>query len=389
MAAVGRGYLTRRLQGFGTSVFAEVTQLAVRHGAVNLGQGFPDFDGPEFVKDAAVAAIRAGHNQYSRMSGTAELSRSVAEHQRRFYGLDYDPDTEVTVTSGATEAIHSTLQALLDPGDEVVLFEPFYDSYPACIALAGASARVVTLRAPSFAYDPAELEAALSPRTRAILVNTPNNPSGKVFTRAELSHLAGLCRERDLVAITDEVYEHMSYDDEHVPLASLPGMRERTVTISSTGKAFSLTGWKVGYACAAPEITAALRGVHQFVTFCVATPFQHAMAAALSAPDAYFDSLRRDYRARRDRLCQGLRDAGLAALVPAGTYFAQADIRPLGFDDDLAFCRMLPERVGVAAIPASAFYLNKAEGRHLVRFAFCKTDATLDEGIRRLRALRG
>ena len=388
MAAVGRPHLTRRLQGFGTSIFAEVTQLATRYGAVNLGQGFPDFDGPAFVKDAAVAAIQAGHNQYSRMTGIPELCRAVAHHQRRFYGLDYDPDAEVTVYSGATEAIHSTLQALLDPGDEVVLFEPFYDSYPACIALAGATARVVTLRAPRFAYDPAELEAAITPRTRVLLVNSPGNPSGKVFTRAELEHLAELCASHDLIAVADEVYEHMTYDADHVPLASLPGMRGRTVTISSTGKTFGLTGWKIGYTCAAPEISAALRGVHQFVTFCVATPFQHAMAVALTAPDAYFESLQRDYRGRRDRLCQGLREAGFEVLVPSGTYFVQADVRPLGFEDDVAFCRMLPERVGVAAIPTSAFYVNKAEGRHLVRFAFCKTDATLDEGIRRLRALK-
>lgn len=388
MAAVDRPHLTRRLQGFGTSIFAEVTALALRHGAVNLGQGFPDFDGPDFVKDAAIAAIRAGRNQYSPMIGTPELRRAVADHQRRFYGLEFDPGAEVTVYSGATEAIHSTLQALLDPGDEVVLFEPFYDSYPACVALAGAKARVVTLRAPSFGYDPTELEEAFSERTRAILVNTPNNPSGKVFTRPELEHLAELCHRYDLLAITDEVYEHMTYDAVHVPMASLPGMRERTVTISSTGKTFSMTGWKVGYTCASPELSAAFRGVHQFVTFCVATPFQHAMATALAAPDAYFEALARDYRARRDRLCQGLEDAGFGVLVPSGTYFVQADIRPLGFDDDVAFCRMLPERVGVAAIPTSAFYANKAEGRHLVRFAFCKTDATLDEGIRRLRALR-
>jgi N-succinyldiaminopimelate aminotransferase len=388
MAAVGRPHLTRRLQGFGTSIFAEVTALALRHGAVNLGQGFPDFDGPDFVKDAAIQALREGRNQYSPMIGTPELRRAVAEHQRRFYGLDYDPDAEVTVYSGATEAIHSTLQALLDPGDEVVLFEPFYDSYPACIALAGATPRVVTLRAPRFAYEPAELEGAISDRTRAILVNTPNNPSGKVFTRGELEHVADLCRKHDLLAITDEVYEHMTYDAAHVPLASLPGMRERTVTISSTGKTFSLTGWKIGYSCASPELSAATRSVHQFVTFCVATPFQHAMATALAAPDAYFEALARDYRARRDRLCQGLEDAGFGVLVPSGTYFVQADIRPLGFEDDVELCRLLPERVGVAAIPTSAFYANKAEGRHLVRFAFCKTDATLDEGIRRLRALR-
>jgi N-succinyldiaminopimelate aminotransferase len=388
MAAVGRPHLTRRLQGFGTSIFAEVTALAVRHGAVNLGQGFPDFDGPEFVREAAVRALREGRNQYSPTSGTSELRRAVAEHQRRFYGLDYDADAEVTVYAGATEAIHSTLQALLDPGDEVVLFEPFYDSYPACIALAGATARVVTLRAPRFEYDPDELLAAITPKTRAVLVNTPNNPSGKVFSRSELAHLAGICRERDLVAITDEVYEHMTYGAEHVPLASLPGMRERTVTISSTGKTFSMTGWKIGYSCAAPELTAALRGVHQFVTFCVATPLQHAMAAALSAPDDYFAALQRDYQSRRDRLCRGLAEAGFEVLTPAGTYFAQADIRTLGHSDDVEFCRMLPERVGVAAIPTSAFYANKAEGRHLVRFAFCKTDATLDEGIRRLGSLR-
>lgn len=388
MAAVGRPHLTRRLQGFGTSIFAEVTALALRHGAVNLGQGFPDFDGPDFVKEAAITALREGRNQYSPMIGTPELRRAVAEHQRRFYGLDYDPDAEVTVYSGATEAIHSTLQALLDPGDEVVLFEPFYDSYPACIALAGAQARVVTLRAPRFAYEPAELEGMISERTRAILINTPNNPSGKVFTRAELEHVADLCRKHDLLAITDEVYEHMTYDAAHVPLASLPGMRERTITISSTGKTFSLTGWKIGYTCASAELSAATRSVHQFVTFCVATPFQHAMATALGAPDAYFEALARDYRARRDRLCRGLEDAGFGVLVPAGTYFVQADIRPLGFEDDVELCRLLPGRVGVAAIPTSAFYANKAEGRHLVRFAFCKTDATLDEGIRRLRALR-
>jgi N-succinyldiaminopimelate aminotransferase len=388
MAAVGRPHLTRRLRGFGTSIFAEVTELAVRHGAVNLGQGFPDFDGPEFVKDAAATALREGRNQYSPMPGTPDLRRAVADHQRRFYGLDYDPGTEVTVHSGATEAIHSTLLALLEPGDEVVLFEPYYDSYPACIALAGAEARVVTLRAPDFGYDPAELEAAISPRTRAILLNTPNNPCGKVFTRAELEHLAELAQSHDLLVVTDEVYEHMTYGTEHLPLASLPGMRERTVTISSTGKTFSLTGWKIGYTCSSPELAAAVRSVHQFVTFCVATPFQAAMAVALRAPDAYFENLARDYRSRRDRLCQGLAEAGFGVLVPAGTYFVQADIRPLGFQDDVEFCRMLPERAGVAAIPTSAFYANKAEGRHLVRFAFCKTDATLDEGIRRLRTLR-
>ena len=383
-----RPFLTSRLGGFGESVFAEMTRLAVAHDAVNLGQGFPDFDGPDFVKEAAIAAIRAGHNQYTRSGGLLLLTRAVAAHQKRFYGLDYDAESEITTYAGATEAIFSTLSALLDPGDEVVFFEPFYDSYPACVALAGAGAKVITLRPPSFDYDPDTLEASIGPRTRAILLNTPNNPSGKVFSRRELEQIAELCRRHDLIAIADEVYEHLVFEGEHVPLATLPGMRERTVLISSTGKTFSFTGWKIGYTCAPPALTAALRTVHQFVTFCVSTPFQHAMAVALTAPDDYYRQFREEYRARRDRLCQGLTNAGLGVLTPAGTYFALADIRPLGFADDLAFCRELPGRVGVAAIPSSAFFMNKDVGRHLVRFAFCKTDATLDAGIARLKNLR-
>lgn len=384
----GRPWLTSRLAGFGTSIFAEMTQLATAHGAVNLGQGFPDFDGPEWVKEAAIAAIRAGHNQYSRSAGLPELTRAIAGHQRRFYGIDYDPASEVTVFAGATEAIFSTLQALLDEGDEVVVFEPFYDSYAPGIAMAGASLRVVSLRGPGFSFDPAELGAAVNPRTRAVILNSPNNPAGKVFSRGELEAVAALCRERGLVAICDEVYEHIVFDAEHVPLATLPGMRERTVTLSSTGKTFSLTGWKIGWACAPAEISAALRGAHQFVTFTNGTPFQHAMALALGAGDEFYEGLRREYRRRRDRLCDGLREIGFGVLEPAGTYFAQADIRPLGFEDDEAFCRELPARVGVAAIPTTAFYENKGLARHLVRFAFCKADATLDEGLRRLRRLR-
>jgi N-succinyldiaminopimelate aminotransferase len=383
-----RPYLTSRLRDIGTSIFAEMTQLAVRHQAVNLGQGFPDFDGPDFVKEAAVAAIRAGHNQYCRTSGLPELVRAIAAHQRRFYGLDYDPETEVTVYAGATEGICATLQGLLEAGDEVVLFEPFYDAYPAALAMAGAVPRVVTLGGPEFRYDPAALEAAVGPRTRALLLNSPNNPAGKVFGRDELAHIAEVCRRHDILAITDEVYEHIVFEGEHVPLASLPGMRERVVTISSTGKTFGLTGWKIGYSCAPPAISAALRTAHQFITFCNATPFQHALVAALETGDAYYQALGADYRARRDRLCRGLAEAGFRVLTPAGTYFAQADIRTLGFEDDVDFCRELPARVGVAAIPTSAFYRNRAEGRHLVRFAFCKTNATLDEAIRRLKGLR-
>jgi len=382
-------FLTARLQGFGTTVFAEMTALAERHGAVNLGQGFPDFDGPEFVREAAAAALRAGHNQYAAPAGVPALGAAIAEHQRRFRGLAWDPAREVTVFAGATEALHATLQALADVGDEVVLFEPYYDSYPAAVAMAGAAAKVVTLRPPAFACDPVALEAAIGPRTRLVLVNTPMNPTGKVFSRAELETIADACRRHDLLAVVDEVYEHLVYEAEHVSLAALPGMRERTVSISSLGKSFSLTGWKIGWASAPPPLTAALRTAHQFVTFCVATPLQHAAAAALAAGDAYFDALLAAYRSRRERLCGGLADAGFEVLRPAGTYFALADIRPLGYEDDFAFCRQLPARVGVAAIPTTAFCANKLETRHLVRFAFCKTDAALEQGIARLRRLRG
>jgi N-succinyldiaminopimelate aminotransferase len=388
LRSASRPLLTSRMQGFGTSVFAEYTRLANEHRAVNLGQGFPDFDGPDFVKEAAIAAIRSGQNQYLPMTGLPAMAQAVADHQRRFYGVEYDPAREVTVYAGATEAIFVSLQALLDPGDEVVVFEPYYDSYPAGAAMAGATLRTVTLRAPDFTFDRADLRAAITPRTRAFLLNSPNNPSGRVFSPAELDEIASICVEHDLLAITDEVYEHIVFEGAHVPLASRPGMRERTVTISSTGKTFSLTGWKIGYTCAAPPLTEALRMVHQFVTFTIASPFQHAMAAALATGEAYFSDLVADYRSRRDRLCAGLREAGFTVRSPEGTYFALADIRPLGYEDGATFCRELPGRVGVAAIPASAFYAHPAAGRHLVRFAFCKKDETLEEGLRRLRSLR-
>ena len=389
MSSARLPHLTAKLQGFGTSIFAEMTALAVRHDAVNLGQGFPDFDGPAFLKAAAIAAIEQGKNQYSRSFGIPDLNVAISEHRKRFYGLAFDPDAEITVMHGATECIAATLLALLDVGDEVVLFEPFYDSYPPMIALAGATAKVVTLRAPSFGYDAAELEAAIGPRTKAIVLNSPHNPSGKVFSRAELDHIAKLCVEHDLIAITDEVYEHLVFDGEHVPLISLPGMRDRTVMISSTGKTFSFTGWKVGYTCASAALTKAVRSTHQFLTFCSGAPYQLAMAQGLRAGDDYFTGFVADYRSRRDRLCEGLASVGFEVLVPAGTYFVCTDIRPLGFDDDMALCRLLPEKVGVAAIPNSAFYANKHEGKHLVRWAFCKTDAVLDAGVAKLRANMG
>ncbi|MCA9656921.1 MAG: aminotransferase class I/II-fold pyridoxal phosphate-dependent enzyme [Myxococcales bacterium] len=381
-------YLSARLQGFGTTIFTEMTRLAIEHDALNLGQGFPDFDGPESVKEAAIEAIRAGHNQYCRMAGIGPLVEAIAAHQRRFYDLRYDPLSEITVYSGATEAIFAVLQAICEVGDEVVLFEPYYDSYRASVSMAGATPRLVTLRPPDFSYDPAELEAAITPRTRAILLNTPHNPSGKVFGRAELEHIAALCKERGILAITDEVYEHLVYDGEHVPLATLPGMQERTIVISSAGKTFSFTGWKIGWTCAPPAISAALRCAHQFITFCTANPFQHAIAHALGLGDDFYSELVSDYRRRRDRLCAGLARAGFDVLTPAGTYFALTDIRPLGFADDVEFCRALPERVGVAAIPPSVFYEGRHEGRHLVRWAFCKSDPILDGAIERLQRLR-
>jgi N-succinyldiaminopimelate aminotransferase len=382
-----RPVLTRRLDGFGTSIFAEMTALAREHDAVNLGQGFPDFDGPDFVKQAAVEALGAGHNQYSPMPGLPALQQAVADHQKRFYGLDYDPASEITIHAGATEALCATIAALLDAGDEVVVFEPFYDAYLPGIALAQAKARVVPLAPPSFRLDPRALEAAVTERTRLVLLNSPSNPAGNVFTRPELEAIATLAVRRDLLVVTDEVYEHVVFEGTHVPIATLPGMRERTVTISSAGKTFSLTGWKIGWSCAAPPLAAAVRAVHQFVTFAVSTPFQHAVAVGLATGDEYYERLRADYRSRRDRLCDGLEAAGLRVEPPEGTYFALADVRPLGFEGDREFCRHLVEQIGVAAIPVSAF---AQEGRlgHLARFAFCKNDATLDEALRRLRKLK-
>ena len=382
-------FLTSRLQGFGTTIFAEMTALAIEHGAVNLGQGAPDFAAPDVVKDAAIRAIAENRNQYAPGNGVPVLREAVAEHQRRFWGVDYDPQDEITITAGATEAICAALMALCDTGDEVILFEPYYDSYRASVAMAGATARVVTLQAPDFSYDPAELEALITPRTRAILVNTPHNPTGKVFTRAELEHVASLCVEHDLLAITDEVYEHLVFDGEHVALASLPGMRERTVLISSAGKTFSVTGWKIGWVCAAPALTTAVRTAKQFMTFTNGHPFQYAIAEGLRLDDSFFDDYTAGYRARRDRLVGGLRDVGMDVFEPQGTYFVTADVAPLGFDDGFEFCRTMPAKIGVAAVPNAAFYLDPRRGQSLVRFGFCKTDEAIAQGIERLQALRG
>ncbi|MCY3863187.1 MAG: pyridoxal phosphate-dependent aminotransferase [bacterium] len=379
--------LNERLVEFGTTIFAEMSALALATGAINLGQGFPDTDGPQEVADAAVAAIRAGHNQYPPGLGIADLRLTVAEHQKRFYDLDFDPDTEVLITAGATEAIAAVMLSLLEPGDEVVLFEPYYDSHIAGIAMAGAQRRLVTLRPPHYRFDPDELAAAIGPRTRMIVVNSPHNPTGKVFDRGELELIAELCRRHDLLAVTDEVYEHLAYDGEHIPMATLPGMRERTITVSSGGKTFSFTGWKIGWVCAVPELRDAVTAAKQFLTFVNGAPFQHAIAVGLRLGDAYFDGLRAGLMARRDQLTDGLAAAGFEVYRPAGTYFVTADVRPLGFDDGMALCRRLPELCGVVAVPSVVFYDNEDEGRHLVRFAFCKRPEVLDEAVERLAKL--
>jgi N-succinyldiaminopimelate aminotransferase len=381
-------HLNARLQGFGTTIFAEMSALAVRTGSINLGQGFPDTDGPAVVADAAVDAIRAGHNQYPPGPGIPELRAALARHQRRFYGLEYDADTEILVTAGATEAIAAAMLSLCEVGDEVVTFEPFYDSYSATIAMAGAQRRVVTLQPPDYSFDPDALEAAITPRTRLLLLNSPHNPTGKVFAREELELVARLCVEHDLLAVTDEVYEHLVFDGEHVPLATLPGMRDRTVTISSGGKTFSFTGWKVGWVCAPAPLVTAVRTAKQFLTYVNAAPFQHAIAVGLDLPDEHFTEFASDLRARRDVLSAGLAAAGFEVFPSAGTYFVTTDIRPLGESDGLAFCRALPERCGVVAVPNVVFYENRAAGLPLVRFTFCKRLDVLEEAVLRLKALR-
>ena len=382
-----RPALNRRLDGFGTTIFAEMSALAVATGAVNLGQGLPDTDGPAAVLEAAIAAMRAGENQYPPGPGIPELRHAVADHQQHWYGLTYDPETEVLVTAGATEAIAASLLSLLEPGDEVIAFEPYYDSYAACIAMAGAERRPITLRAPSFAFDPDDLRRAVTPRTRLILLNSPHNPTGKVFTAEELTAIAAVAIEHDLLVITDDVYEHLVFDGPHRPLATLPGMRERTVMISSGGKTFSFTGWKIGWACSTPELVAAVRTAKQFLTYVSGAPFQPAIATGLRLPDEYFEEFTADLRVKRDRLCAGLAEAGFTVFRPQGTYFVTTDIRSLGETDGMAFCRALPERCGVVAVPNVVFYDDVEEGRPLVRFAFCKRHEVIDEAIARLKVL--
>ena len=389
----GRPQLVSRMRGFGTTIFAEMTALAQRTGSINLGQGFPDTDGPAAVLEAAVDAIRSGRNQYPPGPGVPELRRAVAAHQRRFYELDVDPDTEVLVTAGATEAIASALLALVDVGDEVVLFEPYYDSYAAAVALAGGERRTVVLRAPDFAIDETGLRAAFSSRTKAVVVNTPHNPTGKVFTPAELTLVGRLAAEHGAVVLSDEVYEHLLFSDgptagRHVPIATLPGLSDRTLTISSAGKTFSVTGWKVGWVHGPADLVDAVRAVKQFVTFVASGPFQPAVAVGLGLPDDVYAEIASALQLRRDLLCEGLRAAGLTPMVPAGTYFVIVDGAELGYEDGLELCRALPALAGVVAVPVRVFHDDPKAGRSLVRFAFCKQPAVLREAAERLSRLR-
>jgi N-succinyldiaminopimelate aminotransferase len=381
--------LASRLQGIPPTIFSEMSALAVSTGSLNLGQGFPDVDGPPEVIAEAVAALESGHNQYAPGLGVPALRQAIVRHQLRHYGLELDPDRQVVVTTGCTEGVAAALLGLVDPGDEIVVLEPYYDSYVAMIQMAGGVRRPVTLRAPDFPLDLDELRAAVTPRTRFMLINSPHNPTGTVLTPEELDAIAAVAIEHDLVVITDEVYEHLTYGHEHRPLATLPGMFERTLTLSSAGKSYSFTGWKVGWATGPAELVGAVLAAKQWLTFTSGSPLQPAVAVALDDHADFPMALAKDLEERRDLLCAGLREAGLTAYTPDGTYFAMTDVSDLGWDDGMAFCRALPERAGVVAIPAQVFYDDPAApgaGQHLVRWAFCKERPVITEGTARLAA---
>ncbi|KAM0952636.1 putative aminotransferase, class I/classII, pyridoxal phosphate-dependent transferase, major [Dioscorea sansibarensis] len=377
--------VAKRLEKFKTTIFTQMSMLAIKHGAINLGQGFPNFDGPEFVKEAAIQAIKDGKNQYARGFGVPDLNSSIAARFKKDTGLDVDPEKEVTVTCGCTEAIAATMLGLINPGDEVILFAPFYDSYEATLSMAGARIKVITLRPPDFSVPLNELKSAVSKDTRAILINTPHNPTGKMFSMEELEFIATLCKENDVLAFTDEVYDKLAFEADHISLASLPGMYERTVTMNSLGKTFSLTGWKIGWAIAPPHLTWGVRQAHAFLTFAISTPMQSAASAALRAPESYYEELKRDYEVKKAILVDGLKAAGFIVYPSSGTYFVMVDHTPFGFENDIAFCEYLIKEVGVAAIPPSVFYLNPEEGKNLVRFTFCKDEGTLRAAVDRMK----
>jgi aspartate/methionine/tyrosine aminotransferase len=384
-----RPLVSQRSTRFTESVIREMTRLCNQHQAVNLAQGFPDFPAPEAIKAEAARAVKDDVNQYAITWGAKRLRDALVAKTLRFTGLRYDAETEITVCCGSTECMIATLLALVNPGEEVIVFEPFYENYGPDAILCGATPRFVRLREPDWAYDPAELAAAFSDRTKAIIINTPNNPTGKVFSRAELEHIASLCRKWDVVAVTDEIYEHMTYDGaEHVTLASLDGMRERTVTISGISKTFSVTGWRVGYCLASPPLTGAIRKVHDFLTVGAPAPLQEAAATALALPDEYYRTLADGYRARRDFLVPALEAAGFRTFQPRGAYYVMTDISRFGFPDDVAFARHLVAEGGVAAVPGSSFYSDPAAGRQRLRFHFARRRETLEAAVQRLGQLK-
>ena len=383
----GDPFIKNSMREFGETIFAEMSALAAKTGAINLGQGFPDTDGPQEIAELAIAAIRDGHNQYPPGLGIKKLRDAISHHQMRFYGMEFNPETEVLVTAGATEAIAASLLAICEQGDEIITFEPYYDSYAASIALAGGVRRVITLNTPDYSFSIDDLEKLITAKTKAILLNSPHNPTGKVFTHNELNQIANLCIEHDLVAICDEVYEHLVFEGQHIPLIQYPGMRDRTIQISSAGKTFSFTGWKIGWVCAQPALLDTVRTAKQFLTYVNGAPFQHAIAEALNLPDHYFDNFLEDMRVKRDCLSQGLEKAGLTTFTPQGTYFVTADIKNLGYEDGKQFCLDLPVQCGVVAVPNVVFYDNKDLGSTLIRFAFCKRLDVLEEAVERLQTL--
>jgi len=379
--------MATRLRSIPPTIFSEMSALALRTGSLNLGQGFPDRDGPASVVEAAVEALRAGRNQYAPGPGVPELRQAVAEHQARHYGIELDPTSQVIVTAGATEAVAAAVFALVEPGEEMVVLEPYYDSYVACIEMAGGVRRPVTLRAPDFRLDVDALRAAVTDRTRTILLNTPHNPTGAMLDRDELQAVADVALEHDLVVVTDEVYEHLVFDGRrHVPLCTLPGMWDRTVTISSAGKTFSFTGWKVGWVTGPAELVSIVLAAKQWLTFTNAAPLQPAVAHALTQEAGFYEELAGGLQTKRDLLVSGLRELDMDVYLPEATYFATADVRRYGFRDSMEFCLALPERAGVVAIPEQVFFDDQDAGRHLVRWAFCKETSVIEDALGRLAA---
>lgn len=377
-----------RLVPFGVTIFSEMTDLAAEYEAINLGQGFPNWSGADFVKDAAVKALRdGGYDQYPPSAGVMALREAIAKRYGPLFGRQLDASSEITVTDGCTEALAASLFGLVNPGDEVILIEPYFDAYPADVAMVGAAPRFVQLRPPDFALDPDELRAAFSEKTKAILLNTPHNPTGRVFSMTEIQLVADLCHEFDVIVIADEVYEEITFGAEHIRIATLPGMWDRTLTLSSLGKTYSLTGWKLGWAIGPAHLTAGLRAAHQFLTFTTPTPVQHGGIAAMEASNSFYDDLRQSYLRKRDLLSQGLTEVGFDVYEPAGTYFLMAGFSSFGFDDDRKFAYHMAEKAGVVAIPPSVFYKDPADGSELVRFAFCKDEAMLSAAIDRLGSL--